>query len=779
MTDVWDVIVPAAGVNYCTNPSAETGTTGWPGTSNITVSREVGGVNGAYCFTGLANDPTVGRAVFVGPALANGTAFVASAWVWADSPLVYLTAASLTNVGTAFHPGDSQWHRLEATTTSLGSACSIVVGDSRSSGWTTFKWDGAQLELGTEATTYIDGDQDGCSWDSGVHASVSRRAARDGRGGRVVSFDSLDLDVRTFSGIGLPRMAVATTAPAFADGEFYQRSLAKSRVVLMNVLIRSTGIADLHATRRAALDALGPDLRANRGPITLRYRGQTDQPRRLHAYYEAGFDFSDVGPYHEMLGFRYLAPDPYWYAETDSQASLTPYDTLSSVSGIAQRDPDGVWSTMGGGITTPLDLYALTLGLDGTLYAGGVWTSGAGSSSNLAKWNGSAWSTVGGVSPNNAVFAIAVTPGGILYVGGLFTQIGGASRDKIGTYNGTAWSSVGTTPATCTDIRAMLVDAAGLLWVVGNSTTAGAFAYSISGTTWTDRGTNGAQGPMTSLAIGSDGRIYAGTSVGVYYWSGSAWTSIGARSGGTAVYAVAWGPDGCLYAGGDFTSIGGVGANGVARWDGSGGEPLGSGLTGGSAAGFGLSFLPTGELIVVGAFTSAGGFTCSDSIAVWNGSSWRPFEVNLPGTLGTAITYCLLAHPNGAVTAGRTTSGNAITPGITAVTNAGTAPAYPVIKAVFANDFQAPFVVENLTTGQAIRCNPNGYIFNGEAATLGLRPGHKTFRTQTRNLIATVLPGSDFDGFVLVPGENRIACFVESSGVAMHAYWTPRYLSAD
>lgn len=78
----------------------------------------------------------------------------------------------------------------------------------------------------------------------------------------------------------------------------------------------------------------------------------------------------------------------------------------------------------------------------------------------------------------------------------------------------------------------------------------------------------------------------------------------------------------CIYNGelivaGKFTSIGGVSANRIAKWNGSTWAPLGSGVNGKVWA----LTVYDGDLYVGGEFTMAGGITM-DFIAKWNGSIW-------------------------------------------------------------------------------------------------------------------------------------------------------------
>ena len=70
------------------------------------------------------------------------------------------------------------------------------------------------------------------------------------------------------------------------------------------------------------------------------------------------------------------------------------------------------------------DVRALAYAPDGVLYAGGSFTTAGGVFANrLARWNGTAWQTVG-TGVDGTVRALAFTPGGSLYIGGEFLRAG-------------------------------------------------------------------------------------------------------------------------------------------------------------------------------------------------------------------------------------------------------------------------------------------------------------------------------------------------------------------
>jgi len=109
-------------------------------------------------------------------------------------------------------------------------------------------------------------------------------------------------------------------------------------------------------------------------------------------------------------------------------------------------------------------------------------------------------------------------------------------------------------------------------------------------------------------------------------WNGSRWAGI---PGGQPNFAV-WGMGTFLdqlVIGGSFASVGGVAANGIARWDAEAGwQPMGSGIGGGFSPNvFALRTFNDGsgdKLYAGGRFASLGGV--SGLIARWTGTAWQP-----------------------------------------------------------------------------------------------------------------------------------------------------------
>jgi hypothetical protein len=122
------------------------------------------------------------------------------------------------------------------------------------------------------------------------------------------------------------------------------------------------------------------------------------------------------------------------------------------------------------------------------------------------------------------------------------------------------------------------------------------------------------------------------------------------------VYALTRDSSGNLVVGGAFTSAGGVPANNIARWNGAGWTPLGSGMNGAVLA----LAMHNGMLYAGGRFSSAGGSTVGN-VARWNGSAWEPVGPGVGFTGGGAMLpdpqVNALISWNGMLVAGGTFTG--------------------------------------------------------------------------------------------------------------------------
>ncbi|MCC7065414.1 MAG: hypothetical protein IT456_21580 [Planctomycetes bacterium] len=110
------------------------------------------------------------------------------------------------------------------------------------------------------------------------------------------------------------------------------------------------------------------------------------------------------------------------------------------------------------------------------------------------------------------------------------------------------------------------------------------------------------------------------------------------------VHALQVMPNGDLIVAGNFTSVDGVTASSIARFDGASWSPIGTGIAGSVAA---LAVLPNGDLVAGGQFLTGQG---ASHLARFDGTAWVPLGAG-PGTAQSSVAS-LLVRNNGDLVAG-------------------------------------------------------------------------------------------------------------------------------
>ena len=317
-----------------------------------------------------------------------------------------------------------------------------------------------------------------------------------------------------------------------------------------------------------------------------------------------------------------------------------------TVNDIARWDGT-YWSSVGGGMTGfgASEIYALVVFDDGTgeaLYAGGFFGSAGGvAASQIARWDGTSWSAVGG-GLNQVAYALSVFDDGdgpALYAAGDFSQAGGTPANRIARWDGTSWSAVGSGLNERVLSLAVFQDAHGPVLVAG-----GIFSASgptpvsriakWNGTTWSalGAGVNSAVRAMTVFDDGGGPALFVGgqfLSAGgapaqrIAKWDMTSWSALGGGMNGPVLGFTTFDDGGgpALYACGQFTVADGVPCNRVAKWDGSAWSALSGGLGGDTRA---LAVFDSGQgpaLFAGGNFSAADGLPVQ-SVASWKGSGW-------------------------------------------------------------------------------------------------------------------------------------------------------------
>jgi hypothetical protein len=298
------------------------------------------------------------------------------------------------------------------------------------------------------------------------------------------------------------------------------------------------------------------------------------------------------------------------------------------------------WSALGTGVAAAgsPNVQAVTVMPNGDLIVGGRFdTAGGITVNNIARWDGANWSALGtGMTGGftNSVRTLAVLNNGDLVAGGDFTAAGGTAALFIARWNGSAWFSMGSGftggGVTGNPVNALQVLPGGDLIVAGQFNNAdGVLVNNVArwnGTSYSSLGggvTNQLGGLcyVNAIALLSNGDLIVGGSLthaggapasNIARWDGAAWSPLAAGTG-LEIAELALLQDNTVIAAGSFTTAGGNPANRIARWNGSTWSTLGTGVNNAVAA---LAVLLNGDLIVGGAFTSAGGSAVS-RVARW------------------------------------------------------------------------------------------------------------------------------------------------------------------
>jgi hypothetical protein len=146
------------------------------------------------------------------------------------------------------------------------------------------------------------------------------------------------------------------------------------------------------------------------------------------------------------------------------------------------------------------------------IFAGGAFTNAGGVAvSNIAKWDGSEWSTVGSGLIYSGVDALAFDPAGNLYAGGGFSKAGDVNVHFIAKWNGSSWSPLGS--GTYFIPAALACDSSGNLYAAGGVSPAGGgnvnYIATWNGTVWSPLG-SGVNSYVLALAVDNLDNLYAG-----------------------------------------------------------------------------------------------------------------------------------------------------------------------------------------------------------------------------------------------------------------------------
>ena len=359
----------------------------------------------------------------------------------------------------------------------------------------------------------------------------------------------------------------------------------------------------------------------------------------------------------------------------------------------------GNWSALGsnpagtdGAMSHPSYPIVLDIFVNGTdVYVGGCFFNAGGipTADNIAKWDGTSWSGLGGDGAAPADGAIkGCVKSIVIYESEIYIShykdlwIGGVPAPQakiIAKWNGTTWSGVGGDGAGEAHWTMLFCK----LFVKGNDLYAGGMFKDVKngattlteadyiakwdGVNWSALGNNGLGNGSLDFwvndieAIGDD--LYVGGAFSNVYngldlvteasfmakWDGTQWSGLGSNGdpawvgGPITGYVQALAVDGdTLFVGGDFTNVNNYGtrlnaAAYIAKWDGLNWSALGSDGNGhGSLNGPVSSIIVNeGNVYVAGGFTNVNNngvqLPAADYVTKWNGTTWSALGSNGSG----------------------------------------------------------------------------------------------------------------------------------------------------
>lgn len=334
----------------------------------------------------------------------------------------------------------------------------------------------------------------------------------------------------------------------------------------------------------------------------------------------------------------------------------------------------GRFYTLGEGVHSgsdyPATIYAIAVSDDGKVYVGGQFSyAGSAAAENVAMWDGQAWHALGSGTDGD-VYTIA-TRGNDVFIGGRFSTVGGVAAGHIARWDAAArtWHALGS--GTNGYVWDIAVDDQ-WVYAVGDFTSAGDLPAEDmarwDGTGWSKLGTGihfNPNGVVYAILLDGDqvwiGGDFLSVQVGNDYpevnsllmWKPSTdeWFTVG---GGVTTWSGSsdvWGRvyslaklNGELYVGGYFDKAGSVGANAVARWDGTNWAALGSSVGGEHMQEVWALEVHGTDLYVAGQFLTAGSVE-SRGVARWNATTqtWTGLSGGLGGS-EYARGYALAQH---------------------------------------------------------------------------------------------------------------------------------------
>lgn len=362
-----------------------------------------------------------------------------------------------------------------------------------------------------------------------------------------------------------------------------------------------------------------------------------------------------------------------------------------STTGIARWD-GASWHAIG----SPSHVWginSISAGADGLVVTGVFAQAGGVESNGLARWDGTQWHAMGtGLRRGDSGAGLSLLRlDGDLYVGGLFTFVDDSPAVNLARFSNGEWQPAVVAPAhgLHAELRnnaphwpTAMASFAGSLYAAGRITLAGDQVVNNIAR-WDGAQWHPLDGPA-GMGVDDDvhdllewdgvlwvaGRFSRAGGLDsplIARWNGNTWLPFQpdlVLDGDSSATIRALATDGQnLYVAGRFTSIGGVAANSVARWDGQTWHALADGL---GAQGHANDLaMHDGELFLAGRMNS----DWADPAVVmrWDGTAWQETEGQFavkPGTPYGASVHSIVSSPAGLIAIGRFLYAGGLNPSI-------------------------------------------------------------------------------------------------------------------
>lgn len=668
--------------------------------------------------------------------------------------------------------------------------------------------DEVQAELGSEITTYCDGDQDGCAWNGLKDFSTSERSAASRAGGLIRDLqDDLHFDISAIRGAQIANQRVNIDRFSILPGGSLNSIKVNERTMTMTGVIRGTSLENLHANKQELVSAILPDSYPKDAegfqPVRLRYTGAAIE-KEIAAHYQSRLEgnLNSREPCGwERVQIRWVCPSPFWHNVLDSAQLLDTSDSATFRVVSARLRSTGQWDVLGPpaapGIAVYNEVRDIVIAADGSIIMGGRFTNfnNDADADRIVQWDGTTWSWPAGEGvDDNSVIALLFAPDGTLYAAGDFTAVsaGQANTNGIATWTGAAWVALGTSSDDF-QVNALAIGLNGDIYAAGAFTGMGGVLNTNRIARWDGAAWNALSNgiddlSVLALAVGVDGTVYAGGTftqvdggsafVRIAQWDGTAWASMGDANG--TVFALTVDPvDGTLYAGGNFTTIGGITSLGLAKWNGTAWTDISDGL----------AVAPVVRTIEIGPdrVVYVGGVVFGRAAkGSGNGSDWVQLDIDFAGG-ATIYTFAIgkpdpVIYSNYDIYVGHDQAVAIVHAGIVTANNGGTEIAFPQFVVERTGGTGATIKsLRNESTGKELLLDYD--LLDDERLTIDLTPTNKSFISSFfSSRPDAILSGSDTGEWSLIPGDNEITCLVSVTGgatVTAWLQWSDQYNGID